>query len=147
MFTSGYRESTDSEITIGDVRHDVFLCVLAFLYTGKPHEIDPNMAIEVMGAANLFSIEPLKRLCADLIMRSVGVHNAAAVLQAADTYQVLHLRQHCINFMVEHFSEVVRTEGFKDLICAEMRPLVLQVLEEVSAKVPQPPPAAAAEPR
>ena len=106
MFTSGYRESTDATITIGDVRHEVFTCVLSFLYTGKPREIDPEMAVEVMGVANLYSIEPLKRLCADLITRSVCVQNVATVLQAADTYQVMHLRQHCINFMVEHFAEV-----------------------------------------
>jgi len=136
MFTSGYRESTDATITIGDVRHEVFLCVLAFLYTGKPREIEPEMAVEVMGVANLYSIDPLKRLCADLITRSVCVANCAAVLQAADTYQVLHLRQHCIHFMVEHFSEVVRTEGFRELISKETRPLVLLLLEEVSSRVP-----------
>ena len=109
MFTSGMRESTDSTIDIPDVRYEVFLCVLKFLYTGKPRDIDPDVAIEVMGAANLFSVEPLKRLCADLIARSVvSVHNVATVLQAADRYQVFQLRQHCINFMVEHFADVCR---------------------------------------
>ena len=58
-----------------------------------------------MGVANLYSIEPLKRICADLITRSVCVQNVAVVLHAADTYQVVPLRQHCITFMVEHFAE------------------------------------------
>ena len=145
MFTSGYRESTDATITIGDVRHEVFTCVLSFLYTGKPKEIDPEMAVEVMGVANLYSIEPLKRLCADLITRSVCVQNVATVLQAADTYQVMHLRQHCINFMVEHFAEVVRTEGFKELVSAESRPLVLLFLEEASSRMPASAPRASSE--
>ena len=136
MFTSAFRESTDSTIPIGNVRHEVFLCVLAFLYTGKPREIDPQMAVEVLGVANLYSVEPLKRICADLIMRSVCVQNVASILQAADTYQVLHLRQHCVNFAVEHFAEVVRTEGFRELICEHTRPLVCLVLEEAAARVP-----------
>ena len=140
MFTSGYREATDSSIDITDVRHEVFLCVLAFLYTGKPRDLDPEMAIEVLGVADRYSIEPLKRLCADLITRSVGVHNVASVLIAADTYGVLHLRQHCINFIVEHFAEVVRTEDFRELISAESRSLVLQLLEEVAARLPPAPP-------
>lgn len=38
MFTSGYRESSDACITIPDVTYDAFLCVLSFLYTGKPRE-------------------------------------------------------------------------------------------------------------
>ena len=136
MFTSAFRESTDATIEIKDVRHEVFLCVLAFLYTGKPRDIDPAMAIEVLGVANLYAVEPLKRLCADMITRSVGVQNVASILQAADTYGVMALRQHCVNFMVEHFAEVVHTEEFKRLISAENRALVLLVLEEGAGRVP-----------
>ena len=67
------------------------------------------------------------------------------MLQAADTYQVMHLRQHCINFMVEHFAEVVRTEGFKELVSAESRPLVLLFLEEASSRMPASAPRASSE--
>jgi len=136
MFTSGYRESTDSTIAIPDVRHEVFLCVLAFLYTGKPREIDPNMAIEVLGVANLYAIDPLKRICADIVSRSICVNNVANILQAADAYQVLHLRSQCISFMVEHFAEVARTDSFKELISAEHRTLVMLVLDEVAHRIP-----------
>ena len=136
MFTSGYREATDTTIAIGDVRHEIFLCVLHFLYTGKPREIDPEMALEVMGVANLYAIEPLKRLCAELLTRTVSVQNAATVLDAADKFQITPLRQHCINFMVEHFAEVVRTDAFRELLCVESRPLVLQFLEEAAERMP-----------
>ena len=138
MFTSGYREASEATIPIGDVRHEVFLCVLAFLYTGKAREIEPEMALELMGVANLYSIEPLMRQCAEVITRSVCVTNVAAVLQAADQYAVLPLRQHCINFIVEHLAEVVRTDGFRELICVESRPLVVQILEEASSRMPAP---------
>ena len=63
-------------------------------------------AAAVRGA--LKTLEPLKRLCADLIMRSVCVQNVATILQAADTYQVLSLRQHCINFMVKNFAQAAK---------------------------------------
>ena len=113
MFTSGYRESTDSMIHIHDVRYDVFLCVLSFLYTGKPREDIEELAEEVLGASNLYSIDPLKRICVDLMKRSICIENVASILRAADTYQVTLLRQQCIQFMVEHFGEVVRSEGFQ----------------------------------
>ena len=61
-----------------------------------------------------------------------------AVLQAADTYQVLHLRQHCVSFMVEHFAQVVKTEGFVELISVQSRPLVIQVLEELARRITPP---------
>ena len=57
---------------IPDVSHDVFLCILTFLYTGKPREVPAGMAVEVMGAANLYNIEPLKRTCAEVIARDLS---------------------------------------------------------------------------
>ena len=65
------------------------------------------------------------------------MHNVASVLQAADTYQVTHLRQHCINFIVENFVEVVRTEAFRELVSVESRPLMLTVLEDVAGRMQQ----------
>jgi len=93
------------------------------------------MAVEVLGVANLYSIDPLKRICAELITRSICIENVASILQAADTYQVTLLRTHCINYMVEHFAEVVRSEGFKELISVPCRPLVLLFLEEASHRL------------
>ena len=61
----------------------VFLCVLSFLYTGKPRDITPEMAIEVMSLANLYNIEPLKKLCAEIVTRGLSVQNAAYILQVA----------------------------------------------------------------
>ena len=90
MFTSGYREASESTIPIPDVRYEVFLCVLSFLYTGKPREDIDEMAVEVLGVANLYNIEPLKRICAELITRSICVENVASILQAATTTRHRH---------------------------------------------------------
>ena len=54
---------------IPDVSHEVFLSILTFLYTGKVGEVPPAMAVELLGAANLYNIEPLKRTCAEVIAR------------------------------------------------------------------------------
>ena len=97
--------------------YDVFVCVLGFLYTGKlRRDVSSEMAVEVMGVANLYTIEPLKHMCADVLARGVNVENAACLLHAADAYSVPHLRTLCMNFMVSHFAAVVGTEGFAELI-------------------------------
>ena len=67
-----HQESTEACVPIPDVTHDVFLCILTFLYTGKPREVPAGMAVEVMGAANLYNIEPLKRTCAEVIARDLS---------------------------------------------------------------------------
>ena len=120
---------------IPDVSHEVFLSILTFLYTGKVGEVPPAMAVELLGAANLYNIEPLKRTCAEVIARGLCVENAASVLQAADSYQVLSLRATTIDFMVSNFGAVVQSEAFKDLVKLESRGLVLRFLEEASVRL------------
>jgi len=135
MFTSGYKESTEATIPIPDVSYDVFLCVLAFLYTGKPREMTPETAVEVMSLANLYGIDSLKRICADIVTKGLNVQNAAYILQAADAYQAAQLRATCLNFMVSHFGEVVRTDSFKELVSREGSALLISFLEEASERL------------
>jgi len=135
MFTSGYKESTDAVVRIEDVAHDAFVQVLTFLYTGQVRELAPALALDVMGLANLYGIEPLKRLCADAACRELSIENAAVVLAAAESYQVTQLRSTCISFMVSHFADVVRTEAFKQLMTKESSGLVVAFLEEASSKL------------
>ena len=66
--------------------------------------------------------------------------NVACVLQAADSYQALQLRSTCIDFMVNNFAAVVRSEAFKDLVKTESRSLVLRFLEEASSRLQPAPP-------
>ena len=137
MLTGGYREAADATIDINAVGHDAFLCVLSFLYTGKlPREIrpclSPQLAVDLLGVANLYGIDPLKRLCADIIARNLDCENAAAVLEAAEAHGVPQLRAACTDFIVANFAAVVRTDAFRELIRAETRDLVMSVLLELS---------------
>lgn len=139
MFTGGYRESTDACITIPSVTHSVFLSVLGYLYTGKL-DIAPEMAVDILAVANLYNIEPLKKVCADLLAKGLNSQNVACILQAADTYQTAGLRVTCLNFMVANFAQVVRSDAFKELVKTETRGLVVQFLKEASTRlVPAPP--------
>ena len=70
-----------------------------------------------------------------MIARGLCVENVACVLQAADSYQALQLRSTCIDFMVNNFGAVVRSDAFKDLIKTESRALMLRFLEEASNRL------------
>ncbi|KAL3664097.1 hypothetical protein V7S43_010982 [Phytophthora oleae] len=45
MFSSGFREATESQITIPDVRYEVFLLLLEYLYTGHIETHDDAFAL------------------------------------------------------------------------------------------------------
>ena len=61
--------------------------------------------------------------------------HVAYVLQAADAYAALQLRSRCVDFMVDNFAAVVRSDAFADLVKTETRPLVLRFLEEASGRL------------
>ena len=122
-------------MSIEGVSHEVFLLVLTYLYTGSLREISVDLALEVMGAANLYDIEPLKRMCSEVIARGLTIDSAPAIYHAADAYDVAHLRALCLAFMVSNFGDVVRSDGFAELISEPTRPLVLAFLEQAAARI------------
>ena len=134
MFTSGYKEAEAAQIGSRRLARRLPLRPLVSVH-GKAGELSPEVALDVLGAANLYNIEPLKRLCADAIARGLCVENVAYVLQAADAYAALQLRSRCVDFMVDNFAAVVRSDAFADLVKTETRPLVLRFLEEASGRL------------
>ena len=122
-------------MSIEGVSHEVFLLVLTYLYTGSLREISVDLALEVMGAANLYDIEPLKCMCSEVIARGLTIDSAPAIYHAADAYDVAHLRALCLAFMVSNFGDVVRSDGFAELISEPTRPLVLAFLEQAAARI------------
>ena len=45
------------------------------------------------------------------------------------------IRDSCVDFMVDNFAAVVRSDAFADLVKTETRPLVLRFLEEASGRL------------
>ncbi|EOD19314.1 hypothetical protein EMIHUDRAFT_458743 [Emiliania huxleyi CCMP1516] len=135
MFTSGYAEAAAQTVRIEGVSHAAFKQVLHYLYSGRPREMNAEAALEVLAAANLYGVEPLKRAAAEIIGRSLTPENAAAVLSAADSYQAPALRAQATAFIVRHFAAVVQTDAFAELVSERSRPLLLALLREVGTVV------------
>ena len=61
LLTGDMRESLMDRIAINDVRKDIFLRLLEYLYTDDV-EVDLDMAMELFQAADQFGVERLKRM-------------------------------------------------------------------------------------
>lgn len=124
MFASGMRESREETIHLQQLRLPVFLALLEFMYadnvTGNPH-----IAIELYAAADLYTLDRLKKICEALVHRAINVDNAATFLQAADELNCDRLRHICVSFIVRHFDTVTKTQGFANL----SRDLILEILQ------------------
>eukprot|EP00929_Paragymnodinium_shiwhaense_P042678 TRINITY_DN22048_c0_g3_i1.p1 TRINITY_DN22048_c0_g3~~TRINITY_DN22048_c0_g3_i1.p1 ORF type:complete len:185 (-),score=15.24 TRINITY_DN22048_c0_g3_i1:251-757(-) len=125
MFSCGMRETHETEITLEDISHSIFLALLEFLYTDTI-DVSPSEAIELYTAADLYTLSRLKKLCEVRVQRGITVANAAQLLAVADTSASAgRLREVCLNFIVSHFDAVTRSDGFHHL----SRDLILEVLQ------------------
>ena len=68
MVNGPMREGVENTIHIKDTSYDCFLAFLEFLYTEgvealRSHEVDIDFALDLLGLADQFLVEPLKVLC------------------------------------------------------------------------------------
>ena len=147
------REATEREIQLHDLRYDVVLALLEFLYTdnveglrrfplsgggiedsggggggggggeggggggdggggggdggggvqrramGPEFEAHVAFAMDLVAVADQFLVEPLKRLCENVIQSCIHVDNVAIMLKAADARHSNVLRKRCFEYV------------------------------------------------
>ena len=114
LLTGDMRESLMDRIAIHDVRKDIFLRLLEYLYTDDV-EVDLDMAMELFQAADQFGVERLKRMCESRMLGSIHVENAATIFHAADQHAAASLREKCLAFVLANFDAVTRTQAFEEM--------------------------------
>eukprot|EP00753_Platysulcus_tardus_P014506 PLAT4383.2.p1 GENE.PLAT4383.2~~PLAT4383.2.p1 ORF type:complete len:552 (+),score=129.47 PLAT4383.2:26-1681(+) len=124
MFSSGMRESHETEVIIPSLSYTVFLVLMDFIYTDYV-DIASEHAIELYMAADLYGLDRLKSLCESAVHRLISVDTAANLLQAAAEVHAVDLRAACMKFIIRNFDDVSKTEGFAGL----SRDLILCVLQ------------------
>ncbi|KAJ0406517.1 hypothetical protein P43SY_001448 [Pythium insidiosum] len=124
MFSSGMRESRESEIPLTHLRVPVFLALLEYIYVDSV-DVGAEMALELFAAADLYTLDRLKGLCEIIVQKNITVDNAAALFQTADELQATRLREICLSYLVRHFDAVTKTDGFAHL----SRDLIIEVLQ------------------
>jgi len=114
MFSSGLRESQSNRIEIFDCTTNVFIDVLRFIYTDTCAINDDN-CIPLLEQANFFQLDRLKAICECYWFDNINVHNAASVLQVADRFNALQLKNFAMEFIFSHIQDVVKTDAWRDL--------------------------------
>ncbi|GLE06225.1 hypothetical protein PINS_up015467 [Pythium insidiosum] len=124
MFSSGMRESRESEIPLTHMRIPVFLALMEYIYVDSV-DVGAEMALELFAAADLYTLDRLKGLCEIIVQKNITVDNAATLFQTADDLQATRLREICLSYLVRHFDAVTKTDGFAHL----SRDLIIEVLQ------------------
>uniref|UniRef100_A0AAY4DHM1 BTB domain-containing protein n=1 Tax=Denticeps clupeoides TaxID=299321 RepID=A0AAY4DHM1_9TELE len=112
MFTHDMKERQTNRVEIQGVEPEVLRELVTFIYCGKAPNIQ-DMAADLLVAADMYLLDRLKRMCEEVLRRSLTVENAAEILIIADLHLTPELKEEAITFINSHFSDVLRTPGWK----------------------------------
>lgn len=108
-------EKETGRVEITDIEADVFKKLLLFIYRGKIETNDTEELLELILAADKYSMKSLVDTCAFKISCNLTADNAVDILIAADMVRAEFLKKDCINLIVEETGEVYDTKAFKKL--------------------------------
>lgn len=80
------REDQESIVHLEDMRH-VIKKVLQFIYTWEVPKVTPQMAVDLLQAADMLFLEDLKTSMVEVLCNSVDISNMATFLELALAYQ------------------------------------------------------------
>jgi RCC1 and BTB domain-containing protein len=114
MFRSGFRESTEKEVSIPNIARPVFLLLLEYIYTDSV-KVELEHAIDLYIASDQYQLERLREMCCTVVRRNLNAENAAILLQSASESHCQVLKETCMNYIVDNFDIVSKTDGIKQL--------------------------------
>ncbi|XP_015888046.1 ARM REPEAT PROTEIN INTERACTING WITH ABF2 [Ziziphus jujuba] len=115
MFDGGYREKDARDIEIPNIRWEVFQLMMRFIYTGST-DITPDIAQDLLRAADQYLLEGLKRHCEYTIAQDISLENVSSMYELSEAFNAMSLRHTCILFILEQYEKLSAKPGHSHLI-------------------------------
>jgi len=128
MFQNGMKEAGQQIINIKNIDADTFRQVLEFLYVGRI-QVDSSNIVSLASAAQLFQLDDLRVLICQHFNSVVTIDNVIHLLVATEMDK--EMKDLCKKYILEHYDDVSRSDHFVDLISAENRNLVLEIMQNL----------------
>lgn len=117
-----------TRLKVEEMNYDTGLQLIKYLYTDDC-DIKLDNSITLLKAANQFGIERLKVLCESTISSCISDENVSNLLVEADKHSADTLRQISLNYILNRFDQVSKTEGF--CLLMKVKPdLVMEILQK-----------------
>lgn len=107
-------ENLKNEVKIENMDAAVVKGMLEFIYTNGVNDLQ-LLAAGLRGAAEKYDIKELKVVCDKTLCNMLNQDNAVEMLVLADLYHAKELRKHVMDYIIRNFSEVAKTEGYKEI--------------------------------
>jgi len=116
MLMGGLKESTQSEIHVGEIKLHVLSKLVEFLYTDLV-DLDGDTVVDLFVAADKFQVGRLRAICENFLFSNINIENVCTIFDTAEKLKEAgKLRHFCFNWIVNNWGDVMRSpEGFQAL--------------------------------
>lgn len=115
MFSSSFKESTEPEIKITDVDHDVFEIIVKYIYTNQfPTDLEAKTKA-VLIAAHKYQLQAVVEKCEMQLCNDINLSNCVDLLVVADLFNLKTLKDEIIQFVKKNLVEVLGCDAWKEL--------------------------------
>jgi len=136
MLQSEMKEKTSGRVILRDTSPDVVSELLSFIYTGSCsiyRNADPEMACELLEAADKYELEHLKEMCQYTLSSSLTTENSLQYLALGDMCGAQSLKKRALDMIVKNRKTIMETEEWKE--CAKRSSLLMVDIAEALANL------------
>ena len=133
MFISDMTEKKKGKVEIQGFSFDVIQNMLHFVYTGmlSTPELDESGAADLLGAADQYQLDLLKRVCENKLCEILDVDNCLRLLTTADMYRADRIKKIAMELVVKNMNTIVIKSSEDWKRCVKNHPdLVVEIIEE-----------------
>ena len=145
MFTSGFQESNNSEVAIGEGSAETFTQILDFAYTGYFH-LSPETVCGVLRMACYMDFKHAINVCVDYILsanENIQLEDIFELYCLAESHNDLELLvSTLLDILLKNFTDLAETECFLDhaskdflVVCLSSQDIENDSLEEEEVSV------------
>ncbi|KAI9281314.1 hypothetical protein BC943DRAFT_137075 [Umbelopsis sp. AD052] len=114
LIQSGMAESVSMHLKIPE-SYDVVHAFVTFLYADSIDQFDIDLVSDLLVIANIYLLPRLLALCARRMHAHMDIGNVSKIYHCAGVASQRGLQQTALNYMFEHYGDVSRTIGFRNL--------------------------------
>jgi len=131
---NGLKESREAEVTVACTNSKLFSAMLEYIYGDEVKISSPSMALDLMILADEYLLPRLKEICENEIIKSIDAKNVASLLESADKYNAMLLKNFCLDFILHNYVEVRNCREFKEDLRSP--DLMHEVIEAIGRQLP-----------
>jgi len=134
LFRAGMKDSTASQLPVHDFSAAAFQEVLRCVYTGRCSAPHLDGAVELLSAAEYYSLPQLKKWAEFYMSQFVDVETVSIIYEAAKAYDAPKLKKIAFEFIIANYGTVSQADTFDKMNKDSYKEILLEVVSRLPAE-------------